>query len=87
MAWSYLIEAQSPVTQFNIKTTNNPAQGKGGTCSGDSGGPVFFAGTRVIAAVTSFGMNPVCKGQDYSYRLDRAPVLNWISDPNRADAG
>ena len=87
MAWSYLIEAKSPVTQFNIKTTNNPAQGKGGTCSGDSGGPVFFAGTRVIAAVTSFGMNPVCKGQDYSYRLDRAPVLSWISDPNRADAG
>jgi len=22
-----------------------------------------------------------------SYRLDRAPVLNWIRDPNRADAG
>ena len=37
--------------------------------------------------VVSFGMNPQCKGQDYSYRLDRTPVLDWINDPNRADAG
>ena len=29
-------------------------------------------------------MNAQCKGQDFSYRLDRPPVLNWINDPNRA---
>ncbi len=87
MAWSYLIENTSGVTKFNLKTTNNPSMGKGGTCNGDSGGPVFVEGTNIIAAVTSFGFNPQCKGQDYSYRLDRTPVLNWITDPNRADAG
>jgi hypothetical protein len=87
MATSYLIENTSGVTKFNLKTTANASQGKGGTCNGDSGGPVFFYGTRVIAAVTSFGMNPQCKGQDYSYRLDRAEVLAWINDPNRVDAG
>jgi hypothetical protein len=48
---------------------------------------VFFEGTNIIAAVVSFGMNPQCKGQDYSYRLDREPVLSWITDPNRPDAG
>ena len=48
---------------------------------------MFFRGTHVIAAVVSYGMNPQCKGLDFSYRLDRAPVLSWIYDPNRVDAG
>ena len=87
MANSYAINNEAPITEFNLKTTANASQGKGGTCNGDSGGPVFFYGTNVIAAVTSFGQNGQCKGQDFSYRLDRAPVLSWINDPNRADAG
>ena len=87
MAESYLVNSEAPITEFNLKTTANASQGKGGTCNGDSGGPVFFKGTNVIAAVTSFGMNGQCKGLDFSYRLDRAPVLAWINDPNRADQG
>jgi Trypsin len=87
MAESYLVNNEAPITEFNLKTTANASQGKGGTCSGDSGGPVFFKGTNVIAAVTSFGMNGQCKGLDFSYRLDRAPVLAWINDPNRVDQG
>ncbi|MDQ3066904.1 MAG: S1 family peptidase [Actinomycetota bacterium] len=86
-AESYLVNNQAPITEFNLKTTANPSQDKGGTCNGDSGGPVFFRGTNVIAAVTSFGFNGQCKGLDFSYRLDRAPVLAWINDPNRVDAG
>ena len=87
MATSYLINNEAPITEFNLKTTANPSQGKGGTCNGDSGGPVFFKGTNVIAAVTSFGMNAQCKGLDFAYRLDRSPVLSWILDPNRVDQG
>jgi len=86
-AWGYLIEGTSGVTEFNLKTTANASMGKGGSCNGDSGGPVLVEGTNVIAAVVSFGMNPQCKGQDYSYRLDREPVLDWILDPDRPDAG
>jgi V8-like Glu-specific endopeptidase len=86
-ATSYLVNNEAPVTDFNLKTTANPSQGKGGTCNGDSGGPVYFYGTNIIAAVTSFGMNGQCKGLDFSYRLDRQEVLNWINDPNRVDAG
>ena len=80
-AESYLVNNQAPVTEFNLKTTANPAQGKGGTCNGDSGGPVFFKGTYTIAAVTSFGMNGQCKGLDFSYRLDRQEVQDWIRSP------
>ena len=87
MATSYAINNEAPITEFNLKTTANASQGKGGTCNGDSGGPVFFYGTNVIAAVTSFGQNGQCKGQDFSYRLDRPEVLSWITNPNRVDAG
>ncbi|NUT55542.1 MAG: trypsin-like serine protease [Thermoleophilia bacterium] len=86
-ATSYAVNNEAPITEFNLKTTANASQGKGGTCNGDSGGPVFFYGTNVIAAVTSFGMNGQCKGLDFSYRLDRPEVLSWINDPNRVDAG
>ena len=87
MAAAYLVENRSSVTPYNLKTTANAAKGKGGSCNGDSGGPVFFEGTRTISAVDSFGMNAQCKGLDFSYRLDRAEVLAWITNPNRPDAG
>jgi len=87
MATSYAVNNEAPITEFNLKTTANASQGKGGTCNGDSGGPVFFYGSNVIAAVTSFGMNGQCKGLDFSYRLDRAHLLAWIANPNRVDAG
>lgn len=88
MASSYLINDHSANTDgFNIQTTANASQGKGGTCSGDSGGPIFIEGTRIIAAVNSFGSNARCRGVDFSYRLDRAQTLSWITNPARPDAG
>ena len=32
-------------------------------------------------------MNGQCMGLDFSYRLDRAEVLAWITNPNRPAAG
>lgn len=64
---------------FNLQTTGN-GNGKGGTCSGDSGGPVFLGGyeSDLITAVTSFGLNSYCRGTDFAYRVDTQAAQNWI---------
>lgn len=80
MAQSTLTNLRSANTDgFNLQTNGN-GKGKGGTCSGDSGGPVFYGGydSNLIVAVTSFGMNSWCRGTDFAYRTDRAAVLDWI---------
>ena len=66
---------------YNLQTNGN-GKGKGGTCSGDSGGPIFYpADSDTIVAVTSFGLNSYCRGVDFSYRVDRQEVQDWIADP------
>lgn len=80
MALSTLVNLTSALTDgFNLQTQGN-GSGRGGTCSGDSGGPVFLGGpsSNLIVAVTSFGLNALCRGTDFAYRLDQADVLNWI---------
>ena len=62
-----------------IKLTANPAQGKGGTCFGDSGGPNLLGGTNIILGVTSWGTNYNCAGVSYVQRVDTADVLGWIN--------
>ena len=51
---------------------------RGGTCYGDSGGPIFDEGTNLIVAVTSFGMSPNCTGIGGGYRVDQADDLTWL---------
>ena len=52
----------------------------GGTCFGDSGGPMFIGtDSNVIGAVTSFGLNGNCAGVGGAFRIDRALELDWIS--------
>jgi hypothetical protein len=53
-----------------IKLTANPAQGKGGTCFGDSGGPDLLGRTDTILAVNSYVTNGNCAGVTYSNRID-----------------
>jgi hypothetical protein len=64
---------------FNLQTTGNGTD-KGGTCSGDSGGPVLYGGysSDTIVAVTSFGLNSYCRGTDFSYRVDTQAAQDWI---------
>jgi len=63
---------------FNIQTSASPGAGRGGTCSGDSGGPLLYSTSNTIVAVNSFGLNDNCRGNDFMYRIDRQPVLDWI---------
>ncbi len=60
--------------------TNNPGQGngQGGTCFGDSGGPIFHSNSNIIAAVTSYGLNANCAGTGGGYRVDTADDQAWI---------
>jgi secreted trypsin-like serine protease len=84
MGVSTLINLHNSYTDgFNIQTQGNGNE-RGGTCSGDSGGPVFYGNTEsnLIVAVTSFGLNSLCRGPDYSYRIDRKEVLDWLADPS-----
>ena len=83
MADGKLVNLRSANTAgFNLQTQGN-GKGKGGTCSGDSGGPIFYPkGSNTMVAVTSFGMNANCRGVDFAYRLDRQAVLDWIEQPN-----
>ena len=51
----------------------------GGTCFGDSGGPLFLNSTTTVVAVTSFGINGNCAGVGGGYRLDMPDDLNWVA--------
>ncbi|HSJ22634.1 MAG TPA: trypsin-like serine protease, partial [Nocardioidaceae bacterium] len=61
-------------------SSNNGKPHQGGTCFGDSGGPIFVQGTRIIVAVTSFGMDPNCASGGGGYRLDQSDDLDWFAD-------
>ncbi len=83
-ATSMFVNTGSHLTDgYNLQTSNNAseAQGQGGSCFGDSGGPVMFNNTNVVVAVVSFGMNGNCKGADWSYRVDTADSQAFIADP------
>lgn len=57
----------------------NPGGGSGGTCFGDSGGPILLGGTTTVLAVNSYVTNYNCSGVGYSFRVDTPDVLNWIA--------
>lgn len=59
--------------------TNNPGKGngEGGSCYGDSGGPVFYGATNQIAAIVSFGITP-CIGPDFQFRMDTEAAQEFV---------
>ena len=67
-------------TSGNLHTLNNPSAvgGRGGTCSGDSGGPLFVNNTNDIVAVVSYGFSGTCHGADYSWRVDTQSSYDFI---------
>lgn len=61
----------------SVLFTNNASGG--GTCNGDSGGPIFVEGSNVVAAVTSYGLNARCAGTGGGYRVDQPDDLAWLA--------
>ena len=82
-ATSTIVNLGSALTDgYNLHTSNNASAvgGAGGSCFGDSGGPVFAGTTsNVVVAVVSFGMNGNCKGADFSYRTDIAIAQDFLA--------
>lgn len=68
---------------YNLMMTDSSGAGTGGggTCFGDSGGPIFHtdsAGNVWQVAVISFGTK-YCKGQSGAFRLDNAQARTFLS--------
>jgi hypothetical protein len=64
----------------NVHTLNNPSKigGVGGSCFGDSGGPLLVNDTNQVVAVVSYGFSLTCHGADYSWRVDTQPSQDFI---------
>jgi Trypsin len=67
------------LTEQILQTNGNEhdTRGTGGTCFGDSGGPVFLDG-RVVA-VTSFSYTDNCRYLGGYQRVDIAVVQDWLA--------
>jgi len=68
---------------YNLMMTDSAGNGTGGggTCFGDSGGPIFHtdsAGNVWDVAVISFGTK-YCKGESGAFRLDNAQARSFLS--------
>ena len=80
-----LVNLRSALTDgYNLHYSNSPGKGvgPGGTCFGDSGGPVLHRaedGTEVIVGVNSFVLNANCKGAAFAYRTDIPDSLGFLA--------
>lgn len=77
-ASSLLIQSNDVMSTQFVKTTANPAQGKGGLAFHDSGGPVLL-GNIVLATFSEDQLgNPNFTGVEYSARVDTSDALAFI---------
>ncbi|MBI4670506.1 MAG: trypsin-like serine protease [Chloroflexi bacterium] len=79
VAYPRLLQINVPgfTGDFSMLLSNN--HNTGGTCFGDSGGPNFLGDSRVVAGITSFGINGNCAGTGGVFRTDRQDVLDFIN--------
>ncbi|MER3411081.1 MAG: serine protease [Thermoleophilia bacterium] len=79
-----LVNLRNALTDgYNIQYSSNPGKGhggSGGTCFGDSGGPVLhWDGTKeVIVGVNSFVLNQNCAGTAFAHRVDIADSREFL---------
>jgi hypothetical protein len=62
-----------------VFSNSNGKPHRGGTCSGDSGGPFLLNNTDLVVAVNSYGVPPNCTGGDGAYRIDQPDDVAWLA--------
>ena len=76
-----VVEVKSALNgdDHSAKFTSNPGKGNGsgGSCYGDSGGPVFKEDTNMVGAVVSWGQTP-CVGIDFPFRMDTPVAQDFV---------
>ena len=77
------LNRSSNTAGFNLQLSDAPGGGRGGSCFGDSGGPIFYGEfeSNTIVAVNSwlFGSNrQTCGGTGFGFRTDTEAVIDWI---------
>jgi hypothetical protein len=78
---SRIVESNGKASKSgNLHTSNNPSPigGRGGSCFGDSGGPVLVNDTNEVIAVVSYGFSLTCHGADYSWRVDTQDSYDFV---------
>jgi len=76
---SILIDSNDVLSGEFITLTANPAQGKGGVCFGDSGGPDLLDESHTVLAINTFVNNlNSCSGVTHSQRVDLPDILSFI---------
>jgi hypothetical protein len=75
----YTTSPGQKLTPQILQLNGNPAdnRGGGGTCFGDSGGPVFLGG--YLEAVTSYGYTANCRYLGGYQRVDITVVQSWLA--------
>ena len=68
------------LTKYYLHLSQKAVFDEGGSCFGDSGGPIFWddgAGNEIVVAVTSTG-DGACVATGLDYRIDTHEILGWI---------
>ena len=78
--WLVQINVPGFTGDFSLLLSNNAHSG--GTCFGDSGGANFLGSgngeTKIVAGITSFGLNTTCAGTGGVFRTDRQDVQDFV---------
>jgi hypothetical protein len=74
------LRGSAPKDTYALFSNNPGKQATGGTCFGDSGGPIFDStDSTMVVAVTSFGFSFSCSGVGGGYRIDQPDDLAFLA--------
>ncbi len=76
-----LVELKSTFdgAEMSAKYSNNPGKTSGGSCYGDSGGPIFYKNSSMIVSIVSWSITP-CIGVEYNFRTDTPVALDFLEE-------